>query len=82
MGLAEKRNHDTAFASFMHDRPNQFPDSVRRPHQGNGSGERKLALQMGRVPSNGHHFEIGMLGGILAAKLGYSDFGVKDFLNA
>lgn len=80
MGLAEKRTHDAAMAAYMKDRPNQFPDSERRPHQGQGSGERKLALTMGRVPSNGHHFEIGMLGGILAAKLGLGDHGVKDFL--
>jgi len=82
MGLAEKRTHDAAMASYMKDRPGSYPDSVRRPHQGQGAGDRKTAMSMGRVPSDGHHFEIGMLGGILAAKLGYSDFGVKDFLNA
>lgn len=80
MALADRRAHDAAMAAYMKDRPGSFPDSIRRPHQGEGSGMRKLAMQMGRVPNVNSHFQRGMLGGVLCARLGLGDFGVKEFV--
>lgn len=65
-----KKERDRAFASWMKDHPNQYPDSVRKPHDGCGSGERKLAMQMSAAGHRTGTWERGMFGGIIAARLG------------
>lgn len=67
-----KKERDRAFAGWMKDHPNQYPDSVRKSHDGCGSGERKLASQMNAAGHRTGTWDRGMIGGILAARLGYS----------
>jgi hypothetical protein len=80
MAVAEKRNKDAAMARYMHEHPGSFPDSIKRPGQGQGAADRKLAMTMGFVRNDGSKWQIAMLGGILAAKLGYSSNGIPDEL--
>lgn len=70
MGLAEQKLKDQSRAAYMKKRPNQFPDSVMRPHNGCGSDMRKLADKMGMtyIGQSRSSWERGMLGGILYAR--------------
>lgn len=63
-------------AAYMKAHPGSFPDSVRRPWNGVGSADRDLAMKMGRVPNGGSTWDKGMLGGIIAARLGFGSYGV------
>lgn len=74
------KEQNSIMAKHMKDHPNQFPDSILRPWQGEGASARKLAKNMGRVPHDNAYFELGMVGGILAAKLGFGNHGVKEFM--
>lgn len=73
MGLAEQRNKSSAMAKMMKDNPSTYPDSVRRPHPGCGSADRIAAGKLGSTwkGRSSSTWERGMLGGVLAAKLGY-----------
>lgn len=71
MAKAERRQKDEAMAAYMKEHPHSYPDSVMRPWNGCGSEARAEALKMGRVASNGAHYERGLLGGVLAHKLGF-----------
>ena len=75
-----KKERDRAFAAWMKDHPNQYPDSVRKPHDGCGSGERKLANQMSAAGHRTGKWEIGMFGGVIAARLGYGDRNIPSDL--
>jgi hypothetical protein len=67
---------DRATASYMKAHPGSYPDSVMRPWQGEGSDKRALARQMGSVQNNTSKWQTAMLGGLLAARLGYGWSGV------
>lgn len=71
MARAERRQKDEAMAAYMKDHPHSFPDSVMRPWNGVGSDVRAEALKMGRIPHNGTKFMTGMLGGVLAHRMGF-----------
>jgi hypothetical protein len=82
MGASERKQKDSATAAYMKSRPGQFPDSVRRPGQGEGAAQRSLATTMGRVENNTSKWHTAMLGGVLAARLGLGDYGIPpDFLS-
>lgn len=71
-GKANSRAKDQARAAFMQAHPGQFPDSVMRPHQGVGSADRDLARRVRPTPyQETSTYERGLLGGILAHKIGY-----------
>lgn len=79
MSAAANKQKNEAMAAYMKAHPGQFPDSVRRPWQGNGADVRKLASTMGKAPPSGKN-DIGMLGGIIVARLGLGSFGIPDEL--
>lgn len=70
MGIAERKVQDQARAKYMSEHPSQFPDSVMRPHRGCGSGDRELAKAVQPSRQKGH-WERGMLGGVIAQRLGF-----------
>lgn len=71
---------DRATASYMKDHPGQYPDSVTRPWRGNGADLRDLAKQMGSVQNNTSKWHAAMLGGVLAARLGFGWSGIPNDL--
>lgn len=76
MGAAERKTKDVAMAAYMKAHPGSFPDSVRRPGLGEGVSHRALAAGMGRVTNNSSRWEVAMLGGVIAARLGLGSYGI------
>lgn len=70
MGIAERKVQDQARAKYMADHPGQFPDSVMRPHRGCGADDRDLAKGVQPARQKGA-WERGMLGGVIASRLGF-----------
>jgi hypothetical protein len=64
------KERDRAMAAYMKQHPGRYPDSTMRPWGGEGAGHRALAKTMGAVPNEGSKWQIGMLGGVLCARLG------------
>lgn len=81
MGLAQQKERSAAKARMMKENPSRYPDSVRRPHNGVGSGDRKAAslLPYTKNPGNSK-WMLGMLGGVCAARLGYGSSNVPKEL--
>lgn len=77
---AASRNKDKEMASYMKQHPGRYPDSYMRPWQGHGAGLRAMARNMGKVPNNSSRWFVGMLGGVIAARLGYGSANVPDDL--
>lgn len=71
-----KKERDRAFAAWMKDHPNQYPDSVRKPHDGCGSGERKLAATVNAAAHRTGTYDRGLFGGIIAARIGLGKHNV------
>jgi len=67
---ANSRTHDKEMAAYMKQHPGRYPDSAVRPWSGNGASVREMARTMGAVPNNTAKWDFGMLGGVLAARLG------------
>jgi len=81
MAMSDHKAKDAAMAAYMKQHPSAFPDSVRRPWPGNGAGLRALAQQLGgNVPNNSSKWHVGMLGGVLCARLGMGDANVPNEL--
>lgn len=68
---AQSKKKDAETAAMMKHFPNRYPDSTMRPGQGEGKSIRELARSFGTVPSTGKHYMLGMLGGVLADRLGF-----------
>lgn len=82
MSMSDHKAKDAAMAAYMKKHPGSFPDSAMRPWGGEGASHRALASTMGKAPPSGKN-DFGLLGGILAARLGYGSFGVPpDLINA
>lgn len=47
MSLAANREKNSKMATMMKQNPSQYPDSVRRPHNGCGSADRIAASKLG-----------------------------------
>lgn len=78
---AQSKKKNAEMAAMMKKAPNRYPDSTMRPCPGNGSDMRKLAHSMGVVPNTGRHYMIGMMGGILAHKMGFKSNNIPaEFL--
>lgn len=77
---AASKERDRAMASYMKAHPGQYPDSVMRPWNGEGASTRAMTKTMGSVSNESSKWEAGMLGGVLAARLGLGDFGIPDEL--
>lgn len=78
---ANSRNHDKEMAAYMKQHPGRYPDSATRPWSGNGSDLREMARTMGAGPNNSSKWQSGMLGGVLAARLGLGSSNVPaEFL--
>lgn len=67
-GTVAERNR--AMASYMKEHPGRYPDSTVRPWGGEGAGARAMAKTMGAVPNDSSKWQLGMLGGVLCARLG------------
>jgi hypothetical protein len=80
MAMSDHKAKDAAMAAYMKKHPGSFPDSVMRPHPGNGSDLRTLSKTMGNVPNAGSKWNAGMLGGVLAARLGFGVSGIPKEL--
>lgn len=80
-GKANRRGKDQAQAAYMKAHPGRFPDSESRPWRGEGVGARELSRQMGSVQNNSAKWHLGMLGGVLAARLGYGWNGIPSDLH-
>jgi hypothetical protein len=75
MAMSDHKAKDAAMAAYMKKHPGSFPDSIMRPGQGEGKSLRALAATMGKSPPTAK-YDVGMVGGILAARLGYGTSGV------
>lgn len=67
-GAVAERNRE--MAKYMKLHPGRYPDSSMRPWNGEGAGTRTLAKTMGAVPNESSKWQLGMLGGVIAARLG------------
>ena len=78
MALAEQRAKSAAMAAYMKAHPNEYPDSVRRPHNGCGRSDVIAASKLGTSWKGRYSsaYERGMLGGVLAERLGYGASGI------
>lgn len=68
-----RKARDVERAAFMKKNPGQFPNSVSRPWSGCGSNVRIMAMRMGTGYKGQYSaaYERGMVGGVLAERLGY-----------
>lgn len=73
-------DQDKQRAKYMKERPWEFPDSARRPWPTPSHNLRSLAQKMGKVLISEKQWQWGMLGGVLAARLGYGDYGIPKEL--
>lgn len=81
MASAERKQKDQSMAMYMKAHPGQFPDSEMRPHNGCGSDYRKMASSMGRVLEPSGNWYRGMLGGVVAHRIGLaSNHGIPTSL--
>ncbi len=67
---AGKKAKDQAMAAAMKAQPNRYPDSIRKPHDGCGADQRKLAMSISAAGHRTGKWGVGMFGGIIAARLG------------
>lgn len=79
MALSDLRAKSAAMAAMMKKNPGRYPDSVMRPHNGVGAGDRKAAAKLGNSWKGRYSstWERGMLGGLLAEKLGYGSANIE-----
>lgn len=77
---AGSRTKDKEMASYMKQHPGRYPDSAMRPWNGEGAGYRALAKTMGSVSNNSSKWHVGMLGGVIAARLGLGSANVPGEL--
>ena len=75
------KEQNSAFAKYMKDNPNRYPDSVRRAHNGVGASDRALADKMKPKKVDNSRYLSGLMGGVLAHRLGYTlPKGFEDLL--
>jgi len=77
-GAGRSKEKNVRMAAMMKKNPGRYPDSVMKPHNGVGSGDRKAAASMGAAWKGRYSstYERGMLGGVLAERLGYGPSGI------
>lgn len=82
MSLANQKAKDSAMASYMKQNAARYPDSIRRPHNGCGASDRKAAAALGSSwrGRSSSTWDRGMLGGVLAARLGYGSDNIPPEL--
>lgn len=77
MSRSDAKARSQAMSAYMKSRPNEFPDSISGGGWG-GMGRRLSHIPRGPMPMS--QFERGMLGGILAHKIGYECPITTEFL--
>lgn len=76
-----KKQKDEEMAKYMKAHPSRFPDSVMRPWQGCGADDRARARSMGSIQNNTSRWQVAMMGGVLASRLGLGSYGIpSDFV--
>lgn len=76
-----KKQKDEEMAKYMKAHSSRFPDSVMRPWQGCGADDRARARSMGAVQNNTSRWQVAMMGGVLASRLGLGSYGIPaDFV--